>query len=219
MKITHHIGDEMLEAYVTGELSEGWSLAVATHLALCPACRRRSQALEAVGGALLEQAETAAVADDSFDRVMSRVMDGDVAVKARPAAAVATAAPVLPEPLRSYLGGDVDEIPWRSLGRKARQIIVKTGDDGTSVRLLRIPAGEPVPEHGHRGMELTVVLSGALVDGSERFMRGDVEQADESVEHQPRAGEGEDCICLAVTDAPLRFKSFIVRLAQPFLKI
>ncbi len=68
-------------------------------------------------------------------------------------------------------------------------------------------------------MELTVVLSGALVDGSERFMRGDVEQADESVEHQPRAGEGEDCICLAVTDAPLRFKSFIVRLAQPFLKI
>jgi putative transcriptional regulator len=66
---------------------------------------------------------------------------------------------------------------------------------------------------------MTLVLSGALVDDDEIFRRGDVEQADELVEHQPKAGPGEDCICLAVTDAPLRFKSFMARLAQPFLRI
>jgi putative transcriptional regulator len=33
------------------------------------------------------------------------------------------------------------------------------------------------------------------------------------------AEEGEDCICLAVTDAPLRFKSLIPRLAQPLFRI
>ena len=45
------------------------------------------------------------------------------------------------------------------------------------------------------------------------------EEADEDLTHQPIAGEGEDCICLAVTDAPLRFKSWIVRLVQPVLGI
>jgi putative transcriptional regulator len=28
---------------------------------------------------------------------------------------------------------------------------------------------------------------------------------------------GEDCICLAATDAPLRFRGLIPRLAQPLL--
>ena len=49
--------------------------------------------------------------------------------------------------------------------------------------------------------------------------RGDIEEADESIEHQPFAGKEADCICLAVTDAPLRFKSLLVRLVQPFLQI
>jgi putative transcriptional regulator len=33
------------------------------------------------------------------------------------------------------------------------------------------------------------------------------------------ATEGEDCICLAVTEAPLKFTSWIVRMIQPILKI
>ncbi|MEQ8255670.1 MAG: transcriptional regulator, partial [Roseovarius confluentis] len=37
--------------------------------------------------------------------------------------------------------------------------------------------------------------------------------------HTPVAEVGADCICLAVTDAPLRFRGFIPRIAQPFLRI
>ncbi|MGB1033531.1 MAG: transcriptional regulator, partial [Primorskyibacter sp.] len=33
------------------------------------------------------------------------------------------------------------------------------------------------------------------------------------------ADVSEACICLAVTDAPLRFTSFLPRLLQPFLRI
>ena len=87
------------------------------------------------------------------------------------------------------------------------------------MRLLRIPAGKPVPEHGHGGRELTLVLSGSFSDSTGRFSRGDLEDADETLEHQPIAGEEEDCICLAVTDAPLRFKSRLLRLVQPVLGI
>ena len=41
MSIRHHLTDELLLAYAAGNLAESWSLAVASHLSLCPACRER----------------------------------------------------------------------------------------------------------------------------------------------------------------------------------
>jgi putative transcriptional regulator len=101
----------------------------------------------------------------------------------------------------------------------ARHLPLRVADGQTSARLLCIRAGKPVPTHGHRGAELTVVLSGVLIDGDEIFRRGDVEITDDTVVHQPRAGDEADCICLAVTDAPLRFMNIVSRLVQPFLRI
>jgi putative transcriptional regulator len=75
-----------------------------------------------------------------------------------------------------------------------------------------------MPTHGHRGQELTLVLAGSFSDEHGTFARGDVEEADEDVEHQPIADPGEDCICLAVTDAPLRLRG-IAAILQPFLRI
>jgi putative transcriptional regulator len=63
------------------------------------------------------------------------------------------------------------------------------------------------------------VLAGSFYDQGAWFRRGDVEEADATIEHQPAAGPEEACICLAVTDAPLRFRSLLPRLAQPFLGI
>ena len=101
----------------------------------------------------------------------------------------------------------------------AAQMIVPTEDKSTTVRLLRIPAGLPVPEHTHRGDELTLVLAGSFSDQFATFRRGDVEMADSDVLHTPRAGHEQDCICLAVTDAPLKFSSRLLRLLQPLLGI
>ena len=125
----------------------------------------------------------------------------------------------VPSPLREYIGADLDRVAWKRIGTAGHQALIPTGDNETSVRLLRIPSGQPVPEHGHLGLELTVVLRGELVDGAQRFGVGEIEEADDDVEHEPCAGEGEECICLAVTDAPLKFKSRLIRLVQPFLGI
>jgi putative transcriptional regulator len=76
-----------------------------------------------------------------------------------------------------------------------------------------------MPEHGHGGLELTLVLQGAFADGDERFQRGDVETEDATDQHVPVAEPGQTCICLAATDAPLRFTSFLPRLVQPFVRI
>jgi putative transcriptional regulator len=99
-----------------------------------------------------------------------------------------------------------------------KQAILPTSRDATA-RLLYIPAGAAVPDHGHRGTELTLVLQGAFVDETARFGRGDIEIANEDMHHMPVADIGEDCICLAATDAPLRFRGLIPRIAQPFLRI
>ena len=218
MTITHHASEDMLMAYVAGALPEGFGVAIATHLAMCPACRRTADAAAEIGGALLGSAEGEAVVEGSFEKVMAKVRVPP-APETLPPAPKSPTAPVFPEPLRSYALGDLDSIRWRRLGLSAKHFPIRVGDGQSTVRLLRIPAGQPVPVHGHRGPELTLVLRGCLVDGEQRFHRGDIEFADPSVEHQPAAGGQEDCICLAVTDAPLRFKSGVARLAQPFLRI
>jgi putative transcriptional regulator len=66
---------------------------------------------------------------------------------------------------------------------------------------------------------LTLVLQGAFADEVDRFGRGDIEIANEDLNHQPIAEMGEDCICLAATDAPLRFNSLLPRLMQPLFRI
>lgn len=221
MTIRHHISDDLLVSYAAGSLAEGWSIAVATHLALCPSCRRRLIVAESIGGNLLETMANDAELDDSWTSVRGRLHQ---APKSATATSPRETPPAgrsggLPEPLRSYIGGDIDSLKWRPLGRGAYQIPIRTADRETKVRLLRIPAGKPVPEHSHGGRELTLVLSGRFVDGDDVFSRGDLEDADASLTHQPIATPEADCICLAVTDAPLKFRSWIVRAIQPILGI
>jgi len=222
MSIRHHLSDALLLDYAAGTLSEGWSLAVASHLALCPSCRRQLDAMEGAAGALLEKIPVErGESDESWQAMKARLGDLQAIeiVDEKPPSRKPTASAVLPEPLRSYLGGDIQDLKWQALGRGAYQIRIPTDDRETQVRLLRIPAGKPVPEHTHVGRELTLVLTGSFHDGEELFARGDIEEADESLLHTPTATAGEDCICLAVTEAPLRFSSWIVRLIQPILKI
>lgn len=214
MTVRHHLSDELLLSYAAGNLSEGWSLAVATHLALCPECRQRLAEAEAIGGALIENLQPETVDASSLDRVFARIER--TPDKEAPSAPPAAEDMLYPEPLRSYLGGGRD-LRWKRLG-SAAQIKIPTGDRSTTCRLLKIPGGQPMPVHGHRGLELTLVLAGSFHDDHGFFARGDVEEADEDIEHQPIASEGEDCICLAVTDAPLRFRG-VAALLQPFLRI
>ena len=87
------------------------------------------------------------------------------------------------------------------------------------MRLLYIPPGQAVPDHSHGGLELTLVLQGSFRDDTGRFGVGDLEVADQTLEHTTIADTGAPCICLAATDAPLRFTTLIPRLLQPLFRI
>ncbi|GAB4263140.1 MAG: anti-sigma-E factor ChrR [Pararhodobacter sp.] len=211
--IRHHLSDALLTGYSAGQLPEAFNLIVATHISPCDECRARLHAHDAVGGALLDSADGVAVSDDSLAATMARI-------RAMPAAPrpVRAERGLFPAPLRDYVGGDADAVRWHSVGGGVKQAILPTAP-GATARLLRIPGGVSVPDHGHNGLELTLVLQGAFADETARFGPGDLEIADEDLEHTPIAEPGPDCICLAVTDAPLRFNGLIPRLLQPFLKI
>lgn len=215
MSIRHHVSDELLLDYAAGHLSEGWSLAVATHLAMCPQCRAQLALAEAAGGAMVDNLAPVDGPSDSWDNLMARMQGQEV--QAAPAPKPAVSSNELPEPLRSYVGNLAD-IKWRNMGN-AQQVLIKTADGETQARLLKIGAGKPVPEHSHGGRELTLVLRGSFHDEVDNFGPGDLEDADGDLTHQPIAGTEEDCICLAITDAPLKFRSRLVRLVQPFLGI
>ena len=107
---------------------------------------------------------------------------------------------------------------WRSLVGGVKQAILPTKGPATA-RLLHIKAGRSVTEHGHGGMELTVVLQGAYHIGDNCYSRGDLEIATLETEHQPVAAEGNDCICLAATDAALKFNGIVPKLLQPLMRI
>ncbi len=215
--IRHHLSDALLTGYSAGTLPEAFNLIVATHVSLCDECRARLGAEEAVGGALLDAAPDAPLAADALTATLARI--ADVRPEARPKTRPTAPRPGrFPQPLRDYVGGDAEAVRWRRVGGGVRQAILPT-TTGASARLLYIPAGTAVPDHGHHGLELTLVLQGAFSDATDRFGPGDVETADPALQHTPVAEAGEPCICLAVTDAPLRFNGLIPRLLQPFLKI
>ena len=214
MTIEHHVSDELLLAYGAGTLDEATSLLVATHLALCPACRSDLDLAEAIGGELVEHGNAGAVADESVIEACIAAAERDgVSGNAAP---VPSGPFVLPRPLRDYVGGDAAQLKWRAIGGGIRHVRLPTRGPGAAARLLSIAAGTQVPEHGHGGVELTLVLAGSLYDRDAWYRRGDVDMADSSVLHRPAAGPEGDCICLAIADAPLKFSGWIPRLLQPF---
>ena len=196
-------------------LPEAFSLVVATHISMCDECRAQAGSFDSVGGQILDDATSEAISDDALAATLRLI--GGAAPEPR-APSTRRAPSTFPLPLQDYVGGDVDAVRWKRLGGGVRQMILPSSSEA-SVRLLYIPGGAAVPDHGHRGTELTIVLQGAFRDETDRFGVGDIEVATEDLEHKPVAEPGVACICLAATDAPLKFNSVIPRMLQPLFKI
>lgn len=208
--ISHHIPDAMLCAYAAGNLPSPFASVVASHVSLCLTCRATFEAHQCAGGAMLDLAHGVALSDTLKTDILSQL---DAPFMPKP---VFQRSRVFPGPVVQALKGR--EPRWKSLGMGIQQDILMEGKEG-SLRLLSIPPGQAVPDHSHSGLELTLVLQGSFSDETGHFGVGDVEVADEALEHTPTAQGGQACICLAATDAPLRFRSLLPRLLQPLFRI
>jgi putative transcriptional regulator len=63
------------------------------------------------------------------------------------------------------------------------------------------------------------VLEGGFSDGQGTYHPGDFVYRKNTDIHAPVAIDGEDCICLAVLDAPLKFTGWQYRWMNPFLQL
>ncbi len=230
--IHHHPSDATLAAYAAGSATEGTALLVACHLTYCPACRNAVATFESAGGSLLETMPPDPLTVGALDSVLTRL--GDSTPEA-PTAAPAQATPpppppfsapaeteraalLLPSPLKAALPmtGTADSgLPWRTLAPGIKQIPVlpRTGAGGNA-RLFKVAPHKSLPKHGHSGREYTLVLRGSFSDAVGCFTVGDVAEVEESTVHNPVVEETE-CICLIVTEGPLRYRGMIGRLLQP----
>lgn len=216
MSPVHHIDDATLAAFSSGAMRMPLSVVVATHLGLCAACRARLLQADAVGGLLVQQQEPAALSAGARDAVLARLDEGAPAPAAPvPTAAAATHDPdVLPTPLQGYFGPRYSTLRWRMLVPGVHRVRA-AGQGADGLMLLRIAAGKSMPLHSHAGSEVTLVLKGAYRDELGRFGPGDLVDLDGDTLHRPVTEPGEPCICLAATDAPLRFPGRLARMLQP----
>jgi putative transcriptional regulator len=232
----HHPADEMLMDYASGSLAESPSLVVATHMALCPGCRRSVAEMEALGGALLDDLEPEDLAPSCLERMMIRLDQPGTDVlppRSRPAvghpgaaqpgaaglaASHPAAVPLLPRPLRDYLGDDMARLRWKPMMPGVRAVdLPMTSKGGAGARLVRMRGGASVPRHSHDGVELALILEGGFTDKLGHFLRGDLAVGDETVDHHPVA-DAEGCLCLSVTMGSLRFTGPVGRLLNTFMR-
>jgi putative transcriptional regulator len=208
--ITHHTPDALLATYAAGNLPHPFALVVATHISQCLECRASLEAHQAVGGIVLEGHDMAPISTDLKANVLELldVPSDEPHVFERSG--------IYPGPIMEALKGKPPR--WKRLGGGVKQTILSADQSG-SVRLIYIPPGQAIPDHTHGGLELTLVLQGSFSDETGHFGVGDLEVADEDLEHTPIAGHGAPCICLAATDAPLKFSAFVPRILQPFFQI
>ncbi|MBV9063517.1 MAG: cupin domain-containing protein [Alphaproteobacteria bacterium] len=202
--ITHHPADSLLLKHAAGAAHEAVSLIVATHLALCPACRRVVKLAEHAGGILLENLTPEPLTTGAWEHLAARLDEAEAAAPSIVARSGGT--PTIPEPLRSYLGADgLDKIRWNFVlpGLAFRPLL----PGPFSAKLVRSKPGSSIGLHSHKGEEFSVVLAGGYSDCSGQYRRGDFHTATPDLLHRPVADQGEDCIVLAVTEAPLAFRN------------
>lgn len=213
MMIKHHPDDSTLMSYAAGSLAEGLSAVVATHLAMCPVCAAEVATLECIGVALFEGLDGKAITRP-LPQMALRAMEADLG---RGPVEVEEIGADVPAPLRPHVGARIDDIRWKRLGMGIWNVPLKLGRVGEGdLRLLRVAAGQAMPEHGHGGAELTLILKGAYRDEFGEYRVGDVADLDADAEHRPIADPHEGCVCLIASEKRARFKGLLGRIVQPF---
>lgn len=218
MKPKHHMDDATLLSYSAGALPAALAVVASAHLERCAECRERLLDADQIGGVLIQQQRVGAPADDARAAMLALLeREPQSAPVTLPIEVVESRDPDrLPSALHPWFGNSMRALRWRRVAPGVQRILAQniTGGD---LMLLRIAPGSKLPLHSHGGNELTMILDGAYDDLLGHFGPGDVADLDGETLHQPVTAPGVPCICVAATDAPLKFSGWFARTLQPLL--
>lgn len=227
--ITHHPDDNLLAEYAGGGLAWALSVSVAAHIQLCPLCRQRVLTLNALGGALLTNAISEPVAQDSFAHLMARIRS-DSASEDKTLKKVHSNHELhasykhnpmlnrLPKVVAKLLPAN-GKLKWHRVSSALKTAHLAVGQNEYEVAFQCIRSGGTVVEHDHRGLEITLVLHGSFSDENGVYCEGDFLIRRPGEVHRPTATLNQDCLCLSVVAAPVKVTGFFGKFINPFLSV
>lgn len=205
----------LVTQHALGKLPRAASLLTEAYLDLNPSMATVVRRLDEIGGWSIEHVEPVELGRDTGAAETLAKATGAKSGDAAPAGSPET---LLPASLAAAIGQPLSTLAWKWRGRGAYEYRLKAfEDDGVVARLLRIEPGRAMPQHTHGGLEATLVLRGAYRDSAGRFAAGDLELANDAVDHKPVAEPGGTCICFAVNEAPMKLTGPIGRFLQSLI--
>ena len=205
----------LMTEYAASTLPLAQAACISVHIGYCEHCQRLASQLSHVGAALFEEMEPQSVGDTQLNAVLAR-LDEEPPLAYTKQADMKNSTPAI---LQRLMKGDFNDLTWKKIGSALRISYLKTGDSMHEFALYHIKAGGRIPQHTHRGSEMTLVLEGGFSDAEGSYHQGDFILRQPGDAHSPTALQSEDCICLAVLDAPLKFTNWKFRWMNPFLKL
>ena len=206
--ITHHPDISTLMCCAAGSQPEAFAAVVASHLALCPECREEIRRMQEIGVALFDKLEPVPVSCQP-PVVAMRAGEADVGTPPSDREIIAGICKTgVPMPLAKHVGCCLHDVPWQTVapGIATYTIPLSKGCCGT-LKLVMVQPGIALPEHGHEGAELTLVLTGSYTDEIGTFRPGDVADLDEEVTHRPVACPRDGCVCLTASYGAAPFEA------------
>ncbi len=224
MMIKHHPKFELLKSFVDGDLPASIAAGIAIHGGMCAICQQKiNQLTEQVAEvsfeehfqekyALAENSTVSTITELDFEDMIEQITACDEFEQQKtfknPAAISFKGTEYnLPNALRNMSLGKTAQIGKLSRAR----VQLDEGEIHTS--LLHIDAGGSIPEHTHKGFELTLLLAGTFADAEGEYVPGDFIMLDKRHQHQPATEEG--CLCYTVVNDALHFTQGINKLLNP----
>ncbi|WP_372872071.1 ChrR family anti-sigma-E factor [Shewanella sp.] len=219
--IKYHPSDEMLLAHAAGETTLGLAIALSAHCEMCCECASKVATMQSrLAQHFLLQADVDDKDWQGMDGLFDAITADDTAQEqqtgARESAAPATQVKgldfALPGAFRQFMSNTKLASPWSGIGHVSRMRL-DTLDGKARSSLLHIAAGGEIPEHTHKGQEITLLLHGHFEDEFGSYGPGDFMLMDPSNQHTPKTRDG--CLCYTVVDAPLHFTKGLSKLLNP----
>lgn len=216
--MSYHPQASVLQAYAQGALDDVSAFTIATHIEVCPECRRQIALIEQQCGDELFNNEVDASddLDSMFDSIVALEQNSD---------------PIRPPRLPTFIevNGKSFRLPlslsrfrdrisdWKSYGGKVYSAAIDISPQAR-VNLMYIAENVTIPQHTHKGTESTLILHGGFSDEDGHYGVGDFLYKDASVKHSPYTQQGEDCLCLTVLTQPMIFTQGVARVFNLFGK-
>lgn len=214
--IKFHPGITLMEQYVAGILTTDIALAVAAHIDLCPHCQQLHNDLQHDQASQLTKLAPNLRNTEKFEQMLTFI-------QAQPTKAAPTEANdafstltinqrtfTIPKSLQRIVAA---RNKWRHLGSMATAKL--PAGDKQHISLLYIAKNTELPHHTHLGSEITLVLSGQVYDEKGCYAAGDLLIRTPNDTHAPYTHSDDDCLCLSVLSAPLKFKKGLLRIFNP----